>query len=225
MSTALPAALAEAATPVRVLAFGDSLTAGWTSFSSGPTSPFAPSLQRTLASDHDLTADVKAFGQAGLSAAQALQPLELALCDRGAYDVCLVLLGANDVLTQGPPSRRTLDGLVDHLKLLHETCRGSGLKSVALGMLDHPALHAYEDGDAALARINDRIRQEVGADAFIDPLPLLSASQAAMWSADQVHLTGDGYAALGRALAAPLAAVIKTLKGCGPRASGVQVRP
>ena len=75
---ALPAAALAAAAgsssarPLRILAFGDSLTAGWTSFSSGDTPGFAPHLQRALATHHQLAAEVTAAGAPGRAAAQSL---------------------------------------------------------------------------------------------------------------------------------------------------------
>ena len=190
---------AAVASPTRILAFGDSLTAGWTSFSSGPTSPFAPALERALTHEHKLSAvSVTAVGQPGLAAAEAKHGLKRAV---GGHDVCLILLGANDLLSS--QSQQTMEHTLHALKGLHETCRAAGARSVALGMLDHPAL------GGARASFNERIALSAGADAFIDPMPMVSASEPQWWSSDGVHLTAAGYEKLGHALAAPLAAVLK----------------
>ena len=192
-----------ASKPVRLLAFGDSLTAGWTSFSSGPKSPYAPHLERALTA-HSVAAHVTAVGEAGLSASRALPSLRRELAHRGDFDACLILLGANDVLSA---PTEPIDGMLEALRALHVECRSRGLRSIAVGFPDHPAFAASGlRGSGALAAINDRIRDEADADGFIDPHGMLP--RAAHWSADRVHMTAEGYRTFGGALAAPVARLL-----------------
>lgn len=199
------------ASATRILAFGDSLTAGWTSFSSGPVSPFAPHLQKALADDHSIQADVTAVGQPGLAASQALHPLKRALHAHPNIDVCLLLLGANDLLGGGLDTKAT-DATISHLHSLHQTCHSSGAQTVAVGMLDHPMIASTSGGHTSLAAFNARIRAGAGADSFIDAQPLIAASSTSLWSEDRVHLVASGYAEFGRALATPLATILRQHK-------------
>ena len=191
----------------RVLVLGDSLTAGWTSFSSGPLAPFAPHLQRALATHH-VKSEVTPAGAPGRAAAQGMHPLkqQLAAGSFGSGDACIVLLGANDLLSSFPPSTHHVDGVISHLKALHAAVRATGAKSIAMGLLDHPAFSEHGD---ALKAINARIEHEVGADAYVDGFSLVSSRQSALWSADRIHMTPEGYTALGQAMAAPLADILK----------------
>ena len=189
---------------LRLLAFGDSLTAGWTSFSSGPKSPYAPHLERALTA-HSVAAHVTAVGEAGLSASRALPLLRRELAHSGDFDACIILLGANDVLSA--PTDHAIDGMLEALRALHVECRSRGLRSIAVGFPDHPAFAASGlRGSGALTAINDRIREEAGADGFIDPHGLLP--HAAHWSADRVHMTAEGYRTFGGELAAPVARLL-----------------
>lgn len=207
----LPAALhaAAAASPVRILAFGDSLTAGWTSFSSGNTAGFAPHLQKALAGHHPkIKAEVSAAGAPGRPASDSLRPLQEQL-RAGNVDICLILLGANDLLPHFPsPPQRVVDGLIEHLRAVHAAARRANTATVALGLLDHPMVAGQAGGPAALKAINARIEQEVGADAYIDGASLLSAGQQGAWSHDSIHLTSEGYAELGKRLSKSLADAI-----------------
>ena len=140
----------------------------------------------------------------------------------GSYDVCLVMLGANDLLSYisagQPPPPEAVDGLIEHLKQLHSACQSSGAKAVSLGLLDHPAINQMEGGPAALTAINSRIANEAGADTFIEAAKLVLASQSALWSSDHVHMQSEGYATLARELAVPLAAIMQDSDGKGHKA-------
>ena len=73
-ATLASVAAASVGTPLRMLAFGDSLTAGWTSFSSGATSGYVSVLQRELAEAHKIKADIAQVGHAGLPASLNSNP-------------------------------------------------------------------------------------------------------------------------------------------------------
>lgn len=198
------APLAAVAAPLRILVFGDSLTAGWTSFGSGPTSPFSPALQAALGDRH-LRSEITAAGQAGRRAAEGLQPLKRQLTAH-KYDVVCILLGANDLYSSLNSGARlqehTVSKLVADLNVLHSAVRAAGAVSISIGMLDHPFLSQQFPG--VRAEINARLEADVRADNHIDAGRLLPSSQP-VWSADSVHLQAEGYEELGRLLAAPLA--------------------
>jgi lysophospholipase L1-like esterase len=204
-----------ATAPIRILAFGDSVTAGWTSFSSGPTSPFAPHLENALQAAGFQHVQVQASGEAGLAASHALPKLKRALSHK-KFDVCLIYLGANDLLGEmargGAPSIHAVNGVLEHLSSLHATCRHSGALTIALGFLKHPLIASLDGGSAVLKQINARIEEEADADAFIDGLPLLSASISDLWSSDRVHCTAHGYETLGENLSTPLVRILQKLR-------------
>ena len=205
-ATLASVAAASVGTPLRMLAFGDSLTAGWTSFSSGATSGYVSVLQRELAEAHKIKADIAQVGHAGLPASGALHSLKSALQAHHGIDICLIWLGANDMLGGGGAALQSPhDATINHLRELHSECRSSGATTVALGMLYHPAIVNAAAGSSGLSAFNHRIRSEVGADHFFDVQAYISPSHAKSWSSDQVHLSKSGYADFGRELAPHLA--------------------
>ena len=173
-----------------MLAFGDSLVDGWTSFSSGSRERFSAHLERTLSEEHAIPAEVTAIGRAGLPAAGAAGALSDALSSR-RFDVVLILLGANDFYPQFAhgtcPSPEVIDKAIADLHTLHSSVRRSGAVSVALGVLHHPAFE-IEGGHAAIESFNSRLASESGADTFIDAASFVPADVTSLWSSDRVHL-------------------------------------
>lgn len=109
LSFALPA---HAAQPIRLLAFGDSLTAG---YSLPPDASFPAQLEKALrAKGLDVT--VINAGVSGDTTAAALSRLDWALADRPTH--AIVELGANDMLRGLPPeqARANLDAILGKLK-------------------------------------------------------------------------------------------------------------
>ena len=119
----LPDAMAAAA-PVKILAFGDSLTAGYGVM---PEQAFPARLQARLATD-GIAAEVLNGGVSGDTTADGAARLDWALADRP--DIVLVELGANDALRGIDPklAYANLDKILTRLQT-------SGAKVMLLGML------------------------------------------------------------------------------------------
>jgi lysophospholipase L1-like esterase len=200
-------ATAVAVSRPHILIFGDSLAAGYTSFTSGPGPGLVPSLQRALSRAHGLDVEVTAMGVAGRTTGEALKPLRRQLRAR-RYDAIAILLGSNDLYPYLPGQLpgAVLNSMVANLAALHAAVRESGTRSIALGIPDHPAFVSTDVGAAALAKVNGRIQSDVGAHAYIEMRTLLSAAQDA-WSWDHIHPQHAGYKLLGEHLAGAFAAL------------------
>ena len=128
---ALLAAGSAGAEPLRILAFGDSLTAG---FGLGPGEGFVPQLERALAGE-GFAAKVIDAGVSGDTTAGGLARLDWALGDRP--DLVILELGANDMLRGVDPAvtRANLDAMLAKL-------RASGTRVLLAGMRAAPNLGA-----------------------------------------------------------------------------------
>ena len=100
------------AEPLRILAFGDSLTAG---FGLGAGEGFAPQLERALAQE-GLQVEVIDAGVSGDTTAGGLARLDWALAERP--DLVILELGANDMLRGVDPAetRANLEAMLSKLK-------------------------------------------------------------------------------------------------------------
>jgi acyl-CoA thioesterase-1 len=117
---------------VHVLAFGDSLTAG---YGLPPGQGFAPQLEAMLRR-HGVPAFVTNAGVSGNTAAQGRARLKWTLDGlRSKPDLAIVALGANDMLRGLPPkqTRADLDSIVGELKR-------RGIPVLIAGMLAAPNL-------------------------------------------------------------------------------------
>ncbi len=112
-AAAIPAAIAE--TPVKIVALGDSLTAG---LGLPEKDGFVPRLQAALAAKGIAAAIVNA-GVSGDTAAGALARLDWSVPD--GTDAVIVELGANDMLRGFKPqvTRAALDGILQRLHDRH----------------------------------------------------------------------------------------------------------
>jgi acyl-CoA thioesterase-1 len=128
LSFALPA---HAAQPIRLLAFGDSLMAG---YSLPPDASFPAQLEKALRAK-GLNATVINAGVSGDTTAAALSRLDWALADRPTH--AIVELGANDMLRGLPPeqARANLDAILAKLKQ-------AGIPVLLAGMQAAPNLGA-----------------------------------------------------------------------------------
>jgi acyl-CoA thioesterase-1 len=143
------AAAPAAAKDVHVLAFGDSLTAG---YGLPPGQGFAPQLEAALRR-HGVRAFVTDAGVSGNTAAQGRARLKWTLEGlREKPDLAIVALGANDMLRGLPPrqTRADLDAIVTELKR-------RGIPVLIAGMLAAPNLGGryrseYDSIFPALAR-------------------------------------------------------------------------
>ena len=146
---ALVAAAPAGAEPLRILAFGDSLTAG---FGLGPGQGFVPQLERALA-EEGVAASVIDAGVSGDTTAGGLARLDWALADRP--DLVILELGANDMLRGVDPAvtRANLDQMLAKL-------RGSGARVLLAGMRAAPNLGTQygAEFEAIYAELSEKYR-------------------------------------------------------------------
>ena len=135
-------ALAE---PLRILALGDSLTAG---FGLGPGDGFVPQLQKVLL-ESGIAAEVIDGGVSGDTTAGGLARLDWALADRP--DLVILELGANDMLRGVDPAetRANLDSMLAKLKAARVPVLLAGMRAAANLGLDYAS--AFERIYADLA--------------------------------------------------------------------------
>jgi acyl-CoA thioesterase-1 len=145
LALALLAAGPAAGQPLKILALGDSLTAG---FGLGPGQGFAPQLERAL-KDNGVDAQVIDAGVSGDTTAGGLSRLDWALAEQP--DLVILELGANDMLRGVDPAetRANLDAMLAKL-------RDAGPKVLLAGMRAAPNLGpdyggAFEKAYADLA--------------------------------------------------------------------------
>lgn len=113
------------AEPLRILALGDSLTAG---FGLGPGKGFAPQLQQALARS-GVQAEVIDGGVSGDTTAGGLARLDWSLADQP--DLVILELGANDMLRGVDPAetRANLDSMLRKLKSAHARVLLAGMRA------------------------------------------------------------------------------------------------
>lgn len=151
VALAIPA-VAQAAT-IRILAFGDSLTAG---YGLDPGDGFAPRLEAALrARGYDV--QVLNGGVSGDTTAGGLDRLDWALADKP--DLAIVELGANDMLRGVDPAEveKNLDAMLARLK-------ARNIPVLLAGMVAAPNLgHAYGE---AFGAIYPRLAQKYGVPLY-----------------------------------------------------------
>ncbi|MEQ1616465.1 MAG: arylesterase [Hyphomicrobiaceae bacterium] len=104
--------MAQTLTPIRIVAYGDSLTAG---FGLGPADAFPAQLEKALKAK-GRNVEVINAGVSGDTTAAALERFDWAVPD--GVEAAIVELGANDGLRGQPPeqARRNLDIILGRLK-------------------------------------------------------------------------------------------------------------
>ena len=198
---------------MRILALGDSLTAGYHD-SGNSFSPWAPLLCKLLgveAVDH--------VGYSGFTTGQILQAKDLPIvrdvvprewpgyCHQLSthkYDVVLILVGTNDFADKVPA-----DAILANIVTLHEIAHQAGARTIAMSAPESKAaLHVPWLG-ALRREANEAIRTWAQAQpsshvAFVDAAAIVPFSETAvprLWEYDGLHMTADGYKALGHGLA------------------------
>ncbi len=150
LAFATPAA-AQAQRPL-ILAFGDSLTAG---YGLDPGLGFAPQLQATLRR-HGIAASVEDAGVSGDTSTAGRARLEWTLDGLGRKpDLVIVELGANDMLRSIDPELvfANLDAILAELKRREIPVLLAGMR--ATRNLDPAYVRAFEDSYPALAARHD----------------------------------------------------------------------
>lgn len=171
-------ALPAQARPVRVLALGDSLTAG---YGLPAAQGFVGQLQAALRAD-GREAVVLDGGVSGDTSAGGLARLDWALADKP--DVAIVELGANDGLRGLDPAatERNLGAILDRLAALH-------VPVLLTGMYAPPNLGP--DYGAAFHAVFDRLGRRPGV--LYDPFFLAGvAADPALNQADGMHPNAEG---------------------------------
>jgi len=191
-------ASAEAA-PVKILALGDSLTAG---FGLPPGQGFVPQLQKAL-KDSGIDAEVQDGGVSGDTTAGGLARLDWALAENPK--VVIVELGANDALRGLDPAqaRSNLSAILAKLTAQH---RGV----ILAGMLAPPNLGS--DYGAAFNAIYPDLARQYGVvlyPFFLDGV----AANPALNQPDGLHPTAAGVAIIVKRLLPSLRQVIAKAEG------------
>ena len=191
-------ASAEAA-PVKILALGDSLTAG---FGLPPGQGFVPQLQKAL-KDSGIDAEVQDGGVSGDTTAGGLARLDWALAENPK--VVIVELGANDALRGLDPAqaRSNLSAILAKLTAQH---RGV----ILAGMLAPPNLGS--DYGVAFNAIYPDLARQYGVvlyPFFLDGV----AANPALNQPDGLHPTAAGVAIIVKRLLPSLRQVIAKAEG------------
>lgn len=158
-ATAVPSAHAQA--PVKIVAFGDSLTAG---YGLPDNEGFVPRLQAALAAK-GIAAEIQNAGVSGDTASDGLARLDWSV-PQGTEAVILEL-GANDMLRGFKPqlTRDALDTILRRLTARHIAVLLCGMRSAPnlgadLKLLQHDGLHPNAAGvDVIVARILPKVEE------------------------------------------------------------------
>lgn len=193
--------------PARILAYGDSLTAGtFNQAEPDDLYPYAPTLETALGN----AAIVRHRGLPGFTAQFMLDNVDdadLGLCGilRKIRDppiaLAILLAGTNDV-----GCRTSADDICSALIGLHQAAHKLEVRTLAVGI--PPSGFLTQDATAAstVAEVNERLRTWCStqpnelADFVPHPIRKYEAG-GALWSRDGLHLSPEGYAATGEGLA------------------------
>ena len=198
--------------PTRILAFGDSLTAGLVGGSTNRYSPYGDALARSLmdASGHEAEVYSRGVVMESVHAMPARLTKTLQ-AEGGGFDCALVLGGSNDLW------RGDADAIWTSLQALYGELRSSNVgEECALGLVTIPP---FEPGifnwlsftgiseltDDTRIQVNERIRAECADanDVFLVDLAAF-ADEPAMARPDGLHFEEAGYRRLGAAAASAL---------------------
>ncbi|MCB4823433.1 arylesterase [Roseicella aerolata] len=182
--------------PVRLLALGDSLTAG---YGLPQDQGFVPQLQRALAARGREVRVINA-GVSGDTTAGGLARLDWALADNP--QAAIVALGGNDGLRGLPPaqSRASLAGILDRLA-------ARGIPTLLAGMLAPPNLGA-DYGREFAAVFEDLARARPGV-VFLPFFLEGVAGDAALNQPDGIHPNEKGVAEMVRRILPAVEALLE----------------
>ena len=237
------------AVPVVVWCFGDSLTAGLHScrgtwLEDCSFSPYAPALQTALRGMHRTlyNVEVRHVGYSGWTAEELLrsprgdasQPdLQYLLHQEAAaragrpVELAILLAGTNDI---GKRRHASHADIVTSIWALHALAHRLGVATLAVGVpptgfgMGIRNATAWED---VRRSVNDLLRAQCAAAAplcsYVDcPVQWTPSSRA--WEADGVHLSADGYAELGRGVAAAVLDALTPQRQLRRPVAGVESR-
>lgn len=198
-------AAAQAAGPIRLMALGDSLAAG---YGLPPGQGFVPQLQRALDGRGGRPVRVLDAGVSGDTTAGGLARLDWALADRP--DCVLVELGGNDGLRGLPPDRSyaNLGAILDRLA-------ARNIPALLAGMLAPPNLGAEYGRE--FAEIFHRLARDRPGIVFYPFFLEGVAGEAALNQADRIHPNAQGVAEIIRRILPAVEALLAKVPIGGPR--------
>jgi len=229
---------------VRLLVYGDSMTAGFPSYE-----PYGGALRDTLGGSTEVTG----CGLCGATTAQILSVLSFETTHDGVgrecsgllhllkkerpFDLVILMAGTNDI-----PKNITEEETVLNLQAIHLACHREGASTVAIGVPDC-AGQDFPEWAIKRKRVNSILETwclEEGSkggpfDAkvllYVNPDQLLPFSPETigrgLWYNDQLHFSSSGCWEFGKALAdfvAPLTSVISHITGTPASAGAMKLR-
>lgn len=216
MPISVSKAEAGAGVPLRILCYGDSLTAG---FANGGNAfePYGRAMADTLGG-LGTPCDVSVCGHSGKTASEMVASMDSGLSDMlgnwgkglrrilredGPFDLVLIMAGTNDIGYDHRPEAITGDVL-----RLHAACHELGVKTCLLPPPSAPCGDA--PWHATRRQVTQRLKEWAegmpGHVVIIDPSTIVpaavgAAAGAAMWDPDNLHFSPAGSRRLGRELA------------------------
>ena len=183
----------------RVLAFGDSLTAGT---SGAELFPYAPILEQALQRENTA---VRHRGMPGWTTQMMLDHLDdertglRQAIDRGHPDVVLLMAGTND-LGHG----ESVETITNNLVQLHTICLDNGVaRTIAMAIPPSGYQSRVPQAADMVRLINRNLEQVAETDSRITffPFPFAFENGGENWYADTLHFSEAGYRVLGQSLA------------------------
>jgi lysophospholipase L1-like esterase len=201
----------------RILAYGDSLTAG----TSGPNLfPYAQYLQSALSQQRGDHVVVRHRGLPGWTTQGMLDALDdnqrgLRAAIRAVSDpslsLVILLAGTND-LGHGA----TAPEITANLLQLHAVCLDSGVpRTLAIGIPPSGYQAMQQSVAETVATINENLRQHALQNASTTtymPFPFPFEKQGENWYPDSLHFSEKGYQVLGESLAPVVEQILQSLE-------------
>jgi len=205
----------------RVVAFGDSLTAGW--YCKGSKfEPYAKALLKAL--PPQIAVDIFVCGLSGFTAGQMVNSMDQdnlrdnagrtgkglrrILREEGPVDLAIVMAGTNDCGSQQHP-----DAVVSAVKQLHVACHEAGTKSILLTVPESRQMCEIWTARDRRHEVNSALKQwakrQPNVQAVVETGQLLPWSASSEhWESDGLHFSKLGSRHFGAQLATQLSAVL-----------------
>lgn len=212
-----PAMPGDAEPDWRLLAYGDSLTAGYHAFGK-LFAPYAEALSAGLFAA-DVSAEVWVCGLSGQTVSvMAAKPdaeelkdvckrtgkgIRRVLSESGPFDLALLMVGTNDLGKSDPET------IFANVRALHEECHQAGVRTVALSVPPSEAANASVKLNKKRRQVNALLQKwasestgEQGVALFVETGDLLPFDETSgLWEMDGLHFSRDGSRELGAKLA------------------------
>lgn len=195
--------------PQTVLAFGDSLTAGY--YNAGWSfNPYALELEAGLG------VPVDNVGLSGWTSSDMLEEASLARVLSQAraagapYGLVVIMAGTND-FAGAPHTEKTALAIAASVWRLHATAHDAGARTVAIAVPgSRPQQHTPQFRQAVL-RCNRELKERAEASkfaTFVD-FPVAYDDNSGLWEPDGLHMSQAGYTSLGHSLVEPVLATLR----------------